>query len=175
MTVSNTYLEGTHEPFSETVRALIGREWAAANTANITPKILSDFGHGANPGALDEPLKSNDFMLKDDEAAIIFKEGNTLTRTFDNNFIEFETTVFIDIFGSTKIQYLIKEEINRIIFENQPNSTKRIKKSDNSNDSAIINIKQNAVDWRKIGSINDVNLEEQLAGQVECIWEQQKT
>lgn len=169
--ITNIHLQGIFEPFGETIRALIAREW---NNTEVTPKFLSSFGHGDNQAQLDEPLRTNDFNLKDDEPAVIFREGETTINSYDNNFIELETTIYIDIFGASKFQFLIKEEIDRIIFENQPNAVKRIKKSNNSENSPIINIKQNVIEWQKIGSIPDANIDEQYAGQIECVWEKQK-
>lgn len=175
MTITNTYLEGSMEPFSETIRALTAREWNNTNTDSTTPKFLSGFGTGDDAANLNKPLKANDYVLKDDESAIIFREGNTVTVSHDNNFVELETTVYVDIYGTTKLQLLCKEEFDRIIFENQPNSSIRTKKSDNSNDSPIINVRQNVIDWTKIGEIKEINVIEQLSGQIECLWEKQKS
>ena len=79
MTVTTAHLQGDPEPFSETIRALIARNWDESNAADTTPKFISDFGHGENPANMNEPLKPNDFNFKDDQSVITFREGDTTT------------------------------------------------------------------------------------------------
>ena len=161
------------EPFPETIRALVSREWDSTKTLGITPTFLSEYGHGDNEADMSHPLRHNDFNTKDDQATVISREGGSIQTSGNNQTVHLRDTVIIDIFGTGWQRLIFSTEVNRIIFAHQPNAAHPLPKSDNVQDSAILYFVQDHIDWIKIGEIRDADIVGQLSGELDCVWERQ--
>lgn len=123
-------LVGKKENFATTIRALVDRDWDTNNT-DIMPKPAAISGEN-DPDAVN-PTE----MLE----SITFDEGRTTEITSSNDWMQFEmeTDVLITVFGPTQAKReLLEHEIRRILRKNAPLNGSKIKKSNNTEDSAIL-------------------------------------
>ena len=169
MTVTTEYLSGTPELFSDTIRTLLYTEWAPDDI----PKIFSLHG---GEDAVGNELTENDFIAArkgEDSNLIRVWDGNTAVVNASNTFVELESTVYIDVFGQKSKLLEMVNEVDRILFETQPNNTKRINKSD-ARASAIWNIKEYVPNWNRIAADREDALPEQYAGEITILWQKTK-
>ena len=172
MTITTEYLVGEAEAFSDTIRALIAREWSLSDV----PTVMSMCGIGDN--AAKGNLTENDFLSArkgEDLRFIRVYDGDTTILESTNQFIEYESTVFIDVFARPSQITQFAEEIDRILFENTPNGTNRIRKAGGSLNSAIWNVKNYVPEWRRIAEDREAGLPEQYAGTIQVLWQKTKT
>ena len=130
MTITFTNLSGSRENLDKTIRYLIENNWTAGNiTGTITPNFESD---------TEEP----DQLARPDDSALNVVRVNYVSRTrMDPDDFDFNgddkhawmCTVFIEVQGeSLQVMMDMEDEVNRILWENRPNSADRLNKSDSS-------------------------------------------
>ncbi len=180
MAITDVYLVGDPEPFDETIRAFIARDWLSANTEAVTPKFLSAHGKDTDAADFTTKLSANAWMKDINKDLIRFKQVDTTryaqAQPSGNKFFVMLTMVNIDIFAERPNRYfLFDREINRIIQENIPNNSIRIKKSDNTNDSAIHTFDRQVVEFTKIGDFAEGGIRYQHAGELGCVWQRNKS
>jgi len=173
------YLQGTMERFDETIRHLVARNWNKTMTEEITPKFLSPQGQDANPADTAKTKSGMAWEKPKNQDYIRIHQGNTLRYRKDlptgTKNVRMITTVFIDIFAQTPHrQLLFEEQINDIIQNNQPNLTTRIKKSNNTENSAISNFDRTNIEFMQIGAFEQHGITMQSSGEIGCIWQKSK-
>lgn len=179
MTITVENLAGDMEGFDETIRHLIARNWTSGNTEDVTPTFLSPHGRSTDASSATEAVSPNAWMMHINGDLIRFKERNTVRNnpgSLGNIIVQLITTVRIDIFAETNYRKLLfAEEINRIIFENMPRQTNRIKKSDNTNDSAIATFDTQQIEFAEIGSFEDSGIVRFMQGELGCLWQKRRS
>lgn len=125
-------LVGSQENFATTIRAAIDRDWDTNNAA-IMPKPA--FISGENSQATVNPTEMKE--------SITFDEGTkrNLDRQTDNDWMNFgmENDVIITVFGTTQSKReLLENEVHRVLRKIVPTNGSKIKKSNNTEDSAIL-------------------------------------
>ena len=180
MTIITKYLVGPPELFDETIRFLIASNWNAVNTNNKTPIFISPHGQGTNVAVTTKSKTGHSWDMKKNKDLIRFKQTET-NRSPDRNqggdeVIRLLSIVTIDIFGQTPHRaFLFQEEVNRIIQETRPNQSTRVLKSNGTQNSAIAIFDRTIIDFLEIGEFSKVGINHQLAGELGCIWQKQKT
>ena len=180
MVITDNYLVGDPEPFDETIRALIARDWTDANTETVTPTFLSPHGRGTATADFTTKLSANAWMRDINKDLLRFKQVDTIryaqAQPTGNKFFMMLTTVNIDIFAERPNRYfLFDREINRIIQETIPNNSVRIKKSNNIQDSAIHTFDRQVVEFAKIGDFAEGGIRYQWAGELGIVWQRNKS
>jgi len=180
MVITDNYLVGDPEPFDETIRALIARDWTSANTEGVTPIFLSPHGRSTTVADLATTISANAWMKNINKDLIRFKQVETIAfepfQPSGNKSYAMLTTVNIDIFAETPNRaFLFDREINRIIQETIPNNSVRIKKSNNTDDSAIHTFDRQVVSFLKIGDFDKGGIQYQWAGELGVVWQRNKS
>lgn len=180
MTITDNFLVGAAEPFDETIRALISRDWNAANTETVTPKFLSPHGRDSDAADFTSTISTNAWMKDINKDLMRFKMTDTIrfaqAQPTGNKFFMMLSTIAIDIFAERPNRYfLFDREINRIIQETIPNNAVRIKKSNNTDDSAIHTFDRQVIEFTKIGDFAEGGIRYQWAGELGIVWQRIKT
>lgn len=145
MTVTFQHLVGEFENTDKVIAYNIENDWNADNTLEIKPNI--------NNGT-DEPDYNAQFDMSGPNAVLI----NTIERDLDINDDEvnsdtvhsvYETIAITIIAESRKMRIKIEDEVNRILWEHNINSSNRIIKSDLSN-SHIDHYEKSEVSFNQI-------------------------
>ena len=169
------FLQGTAEPFPETVRKLLADRWDVSETMDVTPAIISPNGKGQE-AAGQNTMTKNDWRKLDNADVIRIYEGDTARQDPADQWNRTQrmvTTVYIDIFATSPLMgTLTKNEINRIILGNMPNNSTRILKSNGTENSAIATWDRQSIDWEKINDVSDRDTALQYSGQLGCVWSQ---
>jgi hypothetical protein len=123
---------GAYEAPSQTIGALIEREWVKARVDNTIPKFIYD-QNSTNPSNITDMME-----------AIVFSDAGTFNvpeRTaLGHGLIGMGDIIVITVFaGSQKRRKLFEFEIYRILRKNRPiaNNVTPIKKSDRTSNSSI--------------------------------------
>lgn len=174
MAVSFNNLVGARENLDETIRDLISDNWNSANTSTVTPITESDTS---------EP----DFLATHDNSVLdgIYIRFNRRERISDDSMEAngdgihlWATTLVIDIYAQTlAILTQFEDEVNRILWENAPNSSTRLPKSDGNN-SEVSYFEKTEIEFERIDpdeptEENDVNPTSQ--GVLVCVYQKSKT
>ena len=180
MVITDNYLVGDPEPFDETIRALLSRLWDDTNTEGVTPTFLSPHGRASATADFTSTISTNAWMKDINKDLIRVKQIDTIryaqAQPSGNKFFMMLTTVNIDIFAERPNRYfLFDREINRIIQENIPNNSVRIKKSNNTDDSAIHTFDRQVVEFTKIGDFAEGGIRYQWAGELGIVWQRNKS
>lgn len=159
-TVTITYLVGSQEPFDETIRHLIARNWDATKTNNVTPIFLSPHGSATNAANISTPISNTDIKINQANGLILFEQQNNLHDVRRSSASKNRTgkvgEVLITIYSRSKFEaFLFQEEINRIIAVTLPNTGTWIKKSDNINNSAIASYENHEISFSNPESIDE--------------------
>jgi len=180
MAILYNYLVGKYEDPAESVRKFIYDNWTPANTDGITPKMYSPLG-------FDDQQSSTD--TKDEHNRVDYnkpKTGDFIRFYFlrsdpiqpdimVNNITRSNTIITIDLYAVNSNRLaLFSQEISNIIFENQPNTTIRIPKTD-GDDSAIATFDRQRLDWARIGVIDEAGITRGLNAILGCTIEKFKT
>jgi len=178
--ITDNYLVGDPETFDETIRALMSRLWTAANTESATPVFLSPHGRASAAADYTSKTSATAWMKDINKDLIRFKQMDTTryeqAQPTGNKFFMMLTIVAIDIFAEKPYRaFLFEREVNRIIQENIPNNSVRIKKSDNVNDSAIHTFDRQVVGFIPIGAFEKTGIVYQKAGELGCVWQRNKS
>ena len=181
MTISQVYLQGNPEPFDETIRHLLARNWVQANTENKLPNFLSP--HGSSTNAAGNPKSANAIKIQTNNDVLVFSMGKPTflpkESSDDGSVHAFETPVFVNIYAETqKRMYLYEEEIDRILMENEPGTFVRIKKSDNTNASAIAKFRTPPgphIEYIEVGKFSEKTTNWHASGMLFVNWYKQKT
>ena len=150
MTIVTIHLQGKPEPFDETLRHFFASNWDDTKTNNVTPRFISPNGIDDKEADLGEELKQVDVGALQTEGLIAFETANNRidpTLSSAGNIARGKASdVLITIYSRTKYEgFLFAEQINDIIQDNLPNTDTRIKKSNSTEDSAIMNFEKNGV------------------------------
>lgn len=180
MVVTDIYLVGNPEPFDETVRRLIANLWDNTNTETKTPIFRSPHGKDAAVADLTKAVSANAWMKDINKDLIRFKTSDSVrfpqAQPSGNKFVYMIDTVTIDIFGNFPNRaFLFAREVNRILLENQPNNSVRIKKSNGTQDSAIHQFDRQGIDFTEITEVEASGIVYQLAGELGCVWQRNKS
>ena len=129
MTVTFRNLSGVREPLDKTIRAIFFNNWTKNNTKGITPKFESD-------------TEEKDFVAREDGTGPnnVLVSWISRTRTDDpeqealgDSIHLWQELVVVEIHAeSLALLLLFEDEINRIIWENRPNSATRLNKANGS-------------------------------------------
>lgn len=160
MTITYNYLVGTFEDPAESVRKMIFDKWTAANTDNERPKMYSPLGFDTSVAVTDTTKEHRhaDWTKPITGDFIRFKTVNTEDVDPDsrtNAYLRKNIIVSIDVFAVNSHRLsLFLEELENIIFDNMPNTSIRVKKT-NGQDSAIATFGNQSIIWTTIGDIYD--------------------
>lgn len=181
MTIVFAYQVGDFESPEETLRKLVFDSWFDAETQNTKPKMISPMGFdGDEAGTTAEKQSStNDWLSAKTSEYIRFKYTDTVEQKptdLDNSHIRKIYIIQIDVFATNSLRSaLFKEQIENILFENQPNSSKRIKKSNGTEDSGIVTFDRQALEWLEIGTFEDEGLVREWQAEIGCLFQKNKT
>jgi len=173
MTIEVTYLDGDKEPFEETVRSFFSRLWVNTETNNITPVFLSPNGINSEEADLTEEISQADINAKKASGLLLFETNENITReSIGNDNRTIESPVQITMYARSKYEmFLFIDHINDIIHENQPSSSTRIKKSNNTEDSAIAWFKERkGINFSKPLIVDKEGFVHISTGTLTCMW-----
>ena len=147
MTVTFTHLSGSRENLDKTIRALLENNWTASNiTGTITPDFQSD---------TEEP----DQLARPDNSYVNTIRVNYSSRTrYNPDDLDFNgddkhawlCTLFIECQGeSLQVLLDLEDEVNRILWENRPNSATRLAKSGGA-DSEVAFFEDSEVEFERL-------------------------
>ena len=152
MAITFSHLVGTIEPIDKTLWYHITIEWDNSNTNSITPV----FENGT-----DEP----DYRAQFDRSGpnkILFNTLNKLTDNQAPDEVNSDTIhavneeiVITIVAESREVRYLFENEVNRILWELSPNSTTRLTKSGDVEDSHIDRFLKSEVQFNQIDLPDD--------------------
>jgi len=180
MTVIYNYLVNTYEDPAESIRKFIFDKWTAANTDNVTPKMYSPLGFDGNISSIDTKDEHNraDYNKPRTSDFIRFYELRTVRIQPDimvNNVTRELVMISIDLYSINSYRStLFQQELSNIIFENQPNTSTRIPKT-NGEDSAIATFNTQSFEWARIGLITDAGITKGHNALLGCAIEKFKT
>ncbi len=133
MAVTFRNLVGNRENLDKSIRFLLSDNWTSANTSNITPDFESD---------TEEP----DFLAQQDDTGPnkIYVSFIARSRSDDpeeealgDSIHLWQELIELEVHAeSLELLLLFEDEVNRIVWENRPNSSTRLGKVD-GNDSHI--------------------------------------
>jgi len=136
LTETYSYLVGTHEGFDHTIKAFIALNWVVANTKNQAGVDTLPTFRSATQENTDHIWPKGSFG---DE--LYFNLGGTREYIKSSGWgqLAYIQDVMIDIFShDTILRDRFEKEVNRILWDiGKPDTSNRIKKSDNINNSAI--------------------------------------
>ena len=170
MTITIEHLAGHNELFSDTIRHLLAREWELDHT----PKIMSALGEGDSVNKME--MTENDFLSArkgEDQDFIRVYDGDTTILEATNQFVELESSVYIDVFGEKQMLLSYVNEIDRILFENQANGSARINTS--AGTASAIWTMSYVPNWRRLAETREEGLPEQYAGEIKIQWQKTKS
>lgn len=180
MTVSFAYQVGDFESPEETIRKLIFDNWTPSETQNVTPKMISPLGFDGDIAGTDadSQISTNDWLEAKKAEYIRFKYTDTVEQKpddLDNTHIRKNYIVQIDVFATNSLRSaLFKEQIENILFDNQPNSSFRIAKT-NGQTSGIVTFDRQALEWLEIGTFEDEGLVREWQAEIGCLFQKNKT
>ena len=158
MTVTTIYLQGSIEPFDETIRAFIARKWLEANTLGIQPVFVSPNGQGKDESNFDESMTKNDMESLKVDGMILFEaiEEQHIGGGRGKSGKTKATLINITIYGINRYHlFHFMQEFNRILSEFRPHTGLRIKKTNDSQDSAIAYFDRDQISWARPQKIED--------------------
>jgi len=134
--------EGTKETFSKTIRALFQQAspsgWNNDNVSDIDPTFLSD-----------EDMTSGQIYTEAGEG-VLFEEGNSrwINTALDNSQGDKEQDVIITVFAPNKlILDLMRDEVERVLRQNNPGKGTVLLKSNGTDDSPILGWQLPLPEW----------------------------
>lgn len=180
MVITYNFLVGDYEDPAESIRKFIFDNWTASDTDDITPKMYSPLG-------FDDSVSSTD--TKDEHNRADYNQPKTgdfirfyVLRTVRiqpelmvNNITRENIIISIDVYAVNSNRLaLFSQELSNIIFENQPNFTVRVPKTD-GDDSAIATFDTQSLDWSRIGLIDETGITRGLNALLGCAIEKFKS
>lgn len=180
MAIVYNYLVGAYEDPAESVRKFIWDKWVPANTDGVKPQMFSPLGFDGETSSKEtkdehgradwNQPKSGDFMR-----FYFLRNGKIQSEITVNNITRNNKIIAIDVFAVNSNRLaLFTEEVSRIIFEFQPNTTFRIPKTD-GDDSAIATFDTQELEWARIGAIDEAGITRGLNALLGCAIEKFKT
>ena len=158
MTVNTIYLQGSIEPFDETIRAFIARKWDSTNTLGVTPAFASPNGAGKDEADYSDDLTKNDMASMQVDGLILFEavEQQFVSGGRGKSGKTMNTRINITIYGVDRHHlFFFMQEFNRIMSEFRPHTGLRITKSNDSQDSAIAYFDRDQITWARPKNIED--------------------
>jgi len=180
MPIVYNHLIPPFEDPAESIRKFIYDKWDINNTDDIKPKMYSPLGFDSQPSSIDTKDEHNraDYNKPKTGDFIRFyflRSDPIQPDIMVNNITRSNTIISIDVYAvnSNRLS-LFTEEISNIIFQNQPNNTVRIPKT-NGDNSAIATFDRQRLDWVRIGAIDDTGITRGLNAILGCTIEKFKT
>jgi len=142
--------------------------------------MISPLGFDGDVAATttDKQISTNDWIEAKKAEHIRFKYTDTIQQKpddLDNKHIRKNYIVQIDVFSTNSLlSILFKEQIENILFENQPNSSIRINKT-NGVTSGIVTFDRQALEWLEIGTFEDEGLVREWQAEIGCLFQKNKT
>lgn len=153
MAITFTNLSGPRENLDKTIRYLLEDNWSSSNTGGITPYFASD---------TEEP----DQLARQDNTAINEIRINWARRerldpdTFDVNGDDkhaWKQVLFIEVQGEDlNAMTLLEDEVQRILWENRPNSGTRLNKS-NGAASEVAWFEEDEIEFERLEPESDID------------------
>lgn len=178
--ITYNYLTPPFEDPAESIRKFIYDNWTITNTDNIKPKMYSPLGFDNNKSSIDTKDEHNraDYNKPKtgDYIRFYFLRSDPIqAEIMVNNITRSNIIIAIDVYAvnSNRLS-LFTEELANIIFDNQPNTTIRIPKT-NGDDSAIATFDRQRLDWARIGAIDDSGITRGFNAILGCTIEKFKT
>jgi len=172
MTVTTIYLQGVIEPFDETVRHWIARNWLKANTLGVTPSFTSPNGIDKKQADYSDDVTKNDMESMQVDGLIVFEatEQTLVGGGRGKSGKTMNTVINITIYGLDRQHlFFFMQEFNRIM-EGRPHTGQRIKKSNNTEDSAIAYFDRDQMDWARPQTIDTSTHVVITSGQLGVRW-----
>jgi len=158
MTVSTIYLQGLIEPFDETVRAYIARLWDETKTLGSKPAFVSPNGQGEDESNFDESVTKNDMESLKVDGMILFEaiEQQHIGGGRGKSGKTKATLINVTLYAMNRYYlFYYMQEFDRILSDNRPNTGLRIKKTNDSEDSAIAYFDRDQMTWARPQKIED--------------------
>ena len=180
MTISFSYLVGTFEQPSETLRKLVFDNWVLEKTNNIKPEMISPQGFNGDEAGRDEDslLSTNDWIANKKSNLLRFRVTDHTQQKpedCDNSNTRKNYIVQIDVFGTNEyLAGLFREMVDDIIFDNLPTTSRRILKSD-GHDSGIVTFDRTTIEWTEIGAFETAGQFHEWQGEIGCLFQKNKT
>ena len=152
MTVTLGNLVGTRENLDKTIRGLLETNWTAGNiTGTITPLFESDT---EEPDQLARPDGSTLDSIRINYSSRQKWESDELDTNGDDKH-NWVCIVFIEVQGqSLTIMQDMEDEVNRILWENRPNGSTRLDKTD-GNDSEVSFFEESELEFERLEPESD--------------------
>jgi hypothetical protein len=150
MTIDN--LSGSWENFDDTLRNWYYDNWNSSNTRGITPRFISPSGQNDDQTGSSFSKYAVAWFDNEQEDQIVFNVRSTTVDTdvSTGNVMAYFSDVFIDVQAvDSELGHLFANELNRITFQNKPDSGTRINKTDGSA-SAISLFEENGIDFNNV-------------------------
>ena len=180
MPIEFAYQVGNFEPPAETLRKLVYMNWNAELTQDVTPKMISPQGYNNTEAGqtTEDQMSTNDWQAARRQDYVRFKTIDTVTQktqNADNKHIRKLYMVQIETFAtSTYLNALIREQIENILFEHQPNSSRRINKTDGQR-SGIVTFDRQSLEWIEIGTFEEDDVIREHQAVIGCLFQKNKT
>jgi len=158
LTVTTIYLQGSIEPFDETIRAYIARLWLEANTLGSRPVFVSPNGQGKDESNFDESLTKNDMESLKVDGMILFEatEEQHIGGGRGKSGKTKATLINVTMYAINRYHlFHYMQEFNRILSDNRPHTGLRIKKTNDSEDSAIAYFDRDQMTFARPQNIED--------------------
>lgn len=172
MTITTTNLVGARENLDKTIRDLLEDNWTAGNIAGtITPDFQSDT---EEPDQLARPDYADVNMIR---VQFVFRERFDIEE-FDVNGDDkhaWMQRVYIECQGeSLQVMADMEDEVNRILWENRPNSADRLNKSDGSS-SEVAWFEESEIDFERLEPISEDDQTPTSQGELDMVYFRIKT
>jgi hypothetical protein len=133
MTVTYINDAGNWEHFDKTISARLSASWTSGNTNSETPTFHSASGTNVSQ-SWPRSFGTNEIHCNEDDTQFPISSETANGNTWQG----MKSLVYIDIFArDANLLKLFIREVNRIIWELNPNSGNRVKKSNGTDNSPI--------------------------------------
>jgi len=123
-------------------------------------------------------MSTNDWIATKADDYVRLKYTDTVPQSvegLDNKHMRKNYIVQIDVFSTNSLRSaLYREQIENILFENQPNTSTRIPKTDGT-DSGIVTFDRTALEFIEIGTFEDEGLVREWQAEIGCLFQKNKT
>ena len=171
MPISTAYLDGDMEPFAETIRYWLAKNWP--QDAPVAPIFLSP--QGQNDKKAGDPIgDANLNAARAMNAVITDGDGKNKPQNGGDGIITHRYISYVEIAAyAPTIGELeqIENIIDEIILLQFPDNTRRINKSDGKT-SAIAILDQDSLDWSPPTGNKEANINYMSTAQLGCVWQQ---
>ena len=171
MTVTFTNLSGTRENLDKTIATLLSDNWTASNIdCNVTPYFSSDTDE---PDQLARPDGSFVSEVRVNYSNRLKYDGDFEVNGDDKH--AWVCTLFIEI-QAESLQGLLdmEDEVHRILWENRPNGSTRLNKSD-GNASEVAFFEESEPEFERLEPEGDDDQTPTSQAELKCVYFKIKT